>query len=74
MNDVPWWLTAIVAWLPFLVLVGVSLWMIATLRRALHTRDGRSFADVVDDHTREMRRTNELIRDTIAAQRALSRS
>ena len=58
------------SWLPFPVLVGTALWMIATLRAAFRTRDGRSLAQVIDDHTREMRRTTDLARETMAAQRA----
>jgi hypothetical protein len=73
MSGLPWWVSLILAWLPFLVLVGTCLWMIATLRAAFHTRDGRSFAQVIDDHTREMRRTTDLIRETVATQRALTK-
>jgi hypothetical protein len=68
-NDVPWWVTVIVAWLPFLVLVGTALWMIATLRATLRTRDGRSLADVMSHHAQEMQRANDLLRDAIEAQR-----
>jgi hypothetical protein len=74
MNDVPWWLSAIISWLPFLVLIGTCVWMIAALRAAFRTRDGRSLAQVIDDHTREVRRANDLMRDAIAAQRPQAKS
>ena len=68
-NDVPWWLALIVSWLPFLVLIGAALWMISTLRATLRTRDGRSLADVMSDHTHEMRRANDLRKEAIDAHR-----
>jgi hypothetical protein len=68
-NDVPWWVSLIVAWLPFLVLIGTALWMIATLRATLRTRDGRSLADVMADHAREMQRANDQLRELIDVQR-----
>jgi len=67
-NDVPWWVSLIVAWLPFLVLVGTALWMIATLRKVLRTPDGRSLAQAVDEHARELRRANDLLATALAAQ------
>jgi hypothetical protein len=69
MNEVPWWLAFIVSWLPFLILIAMAAWMTVTLRRGLRTRDGRSLAQVVDDHAREMQRANDLLRDAIEAQR-----
>jgi hypothetical protein len=67
-NDVPWWVSVILAWLPFIVLVGSATWMIATLRAALHTPDGRSLAKVIDDYVHEMQRANDLKREAIAGQ------
>ena len=68
-NDVPWWVALIVSWAPFLVLIGTALWMGATLRATLRTRDGRSLAQVVDDHAREMQRANDQLKEIIEAQR-----
>ena len=68
-NDVPWWVSLIVSWLPFLVVVGIALWMIATLRATLRTRDGRSLAQAVDDHAREMQRANDQLQELIEMQR-----
>lgn len=69
MNEVPWWASLIVAWLPFLVLIGAVVWLTITLRWGLHTRDGRSLAQVADKHAREIERANILLQDAIEAQR-----
>ena len=69
MNEVPWWVSLIVAWLPFLVLIGAVVWMTVTLRRGLRTRDGRSLAQVADEHARDMERAIVLLKDGIEAQR-----
>ena len=71
-NDVPWWVALIVSWAPFLALIGTALWMGATLRTTLRTRDGRSLAQVVDDHAREMQRANDQLKEIIEAQRRLA--
>ena len=73
-NDVPWWVSVIIAWLPFIVLVGSATWMIRTLRRALHTSDGRSVAEVIDNYVRELQRANDLKRDAIAGQQSPPKS
>ncbi len=69
MNDVPWWASLIVSWLPFLILIGTAIWMTVTLHRALCTRDGRSLAQVVDEHAREMPRRTDQLKEAIEAQR-----
>jgi hypothetical protein len=48
--------------------------MIATLRAALHTPDGRSLAKVIDDYVYELQRANDLKRDAIAGQRSQPKS
>jgi hypothetical protein len=68
MNEVPWYVSLIVAWLPFLVLIGSAVWMALTLRAGLRTNDGRSLAQAVDDHARELRRSNDLFEETIKSQ------
>ena len=59
-NDVPWYVSLILSWLPFLMLIGVGLWMPLTIRAALRTRDGRSVAQTLDELARELRRSNDL--------------
>jgi hypothetical protein len=68
MDEVPWYVNLIVAWLPFLVLIGAASWMARTLRAGLRTKDGRSLAQVVDDHARELRRSNDLFEEAIKTQ------
>ena len=43
----PWWLTLIIAWLPFVFTLGTYLYAVDRIRRALSTKDGRTVADVV---------------------------
>jgi hypothetical protein len=64
-NDVPWYVSLILSWLPFLILVGIMIWAGRTVRGALRTKDGRSVAQAIDDHAGELRRANELLKDTI---------
>lgn len=55
----PWWLTLILAWLPFVFTLGLYLYAIASIRRVLSTKDGRTVADVVLELTTEMKRLND---------------
>lgn len=69
MNDVPWYVSLIIGWLPLLVLMGAGLWAALILRSAFLTTDGRSLAQAFDDHARELRRANDLFQEAIAGQR-----
>ena len=69
MEDVPWFVSLIVAWLPFVFLIGLAIWITATIRGTLRTQDGRSLAQAIDDHTREMRRSNDLLQQAITGMR-----
>jgi hypothetical protein len=68
-NEVPWYVSLIMAWLPFLMLIGVGLWMSLTIRTALRTRDGRSVAQTLDDLARGLRRSNDLLTEASEGQR-----
>jgi hypothetical protein len=68
MNEPPWFVVWIVSWLPFLVLIGTAIWITRTIRAGSHTKDGRSLAEVLDDHARELRRSNDLFEDAIKSQ------
>ena len=59
-NDVPWYVSFIVAWLPFLLIWWMFTWLGRTIRKSLTTQDGRSLAHVLDDLGREVRRSNDL--------------
>ena len=55
----PWWLTLIIAWLPLVFTLGIYLYAVERIRRALSTKDGRTIADVVLELTTEMKRLND---------------
>jgi hypothetical protein len=59
-DDIPWYVSLAMSWLPFLVLVGMAVWMTLTIRAALRTKDRRTLADAVDGYARELRRSNDL--------------
>jgi Flp pilus assembly protein TadB len=67
-NDVPWYVSLIVAWLPFLILIGLVVWMTLTLRTALRTKDRRSLAEAVDGYARELRRSNDRLEQATKGQ------
>jgi hypothetical protein len=64
-NDMPWYVSLMLSWLPFLTLVGITIWVGRTIRGALRTQDGRSVAQAIDDHARELRRVNGLLKEAI---------
>ena len=68
-DDIPWYVSLIMSWLPFLVLIGTAVWMTLTLRAALRTKEGRSLAEAVDGYARELRRSNELFEEAIKGRR-----
>jgi uncharacterized membrane protein YccC len=65
MNEVPWYVSLIVAWLPFLILIGTGIWLGRTVRAGSHTKDGRSLAQVLDDHAHELRQSNDLLAEML---------
>jgi hypothetical protein len=54
----PWVVSLIVSWLPFLVLVGVWLWL---SRRNLRGSSGTNWVDLCEQQVVESRRTNALL-------------
>ncbi|MVT78570.1 hypothetical protein GPL20_37025 [Bradyrhizobium cajani] len=54
----PWVVSLIVSWLPFLVLVGVWLWL---SRRNLRGSSGTNWVDLYEQQLAENRRTNALL-------------
>jgi hypothetical protein len=59
-NDVPWYVSLIISWLPFLILIGAITWHGRQVRKSMTTSDGRSLAQVFDDVAQEMRRASGL--------------
>jgi hypothetical protein len=59
-EQTPWWISLIVAWLPFVFFLVSFSWVVGRpLRRGLFTKDGRSLADVIAELTNELRRLDE---------------
>ncbi len=67
-SDVPWYVSLILSWLPFLILIGSVVWATLTVRAALRTKDRRTLAEAVDGYARELRRANDLFADAIKGQ------
>ena len=65
MSEVSWHVNLIMSWLPFVLLVGTGIWLGRAVRAGTRTKDGRLLAQVVDDHTREQRRSNDLLADAL---------
>lgn len=65
MEEVPWYVSLFVSWLPFLIWISVLWWIGRVVARriegTLRTPEGRSLAQVLEEHARETRRTNELL-------------
>src|SRR5437763_15167524 len=59
-NDVPWYLSLIVSFLPLVLGCGAIVWHGRLVRQSMTTRDGRSLAQVFDNHAQEVKRANEL--------------
>jgi hypothetical protein len=62
-DNVPWYVNLIVAWAPFMVLIWAALSVSRAIRAVGRTQDGRSLAQVMDDHARELRRANDLLHE-----------
>lgn len=59
-NDVPWYVSLIVSFLPLVLFLGAVVWHGRQLRKCMTTKDGRTLADVFADIAREKKRENEL--------------
>lgn len=73
-EEVPWFVSLIVSWLPFIVLVLLFVWTGRRVGRAVESSmrasDGRPVGQVLDDHLREMRRQNDLLEQALKSQGA----
>lgn len=59
-NDVPWYVSLIVSFLPLVLGCGTIAWHGRQIRKSMTTRDGSSLAQVFDNLAQEMRRANDL--------------
>ena len=69
MDGVPWYVNLMMSWLPFLVLIGTGIYVARSFGRPFWTRDGRRFAQIMDDYVRELRRSNDLHEESVKGQR-----
>jgi hypothetical protein len=60
-EEVPWYVSLIVSWLPFLMLIWLGVFISRRIRKALRADDGRSVGQVLDEQAREMHRTNDML-------------
>ena len=58
-NEVPWYVSLIVSFLPLVIVWVMITWHGRQIRKSLTTEDGRSLAQVFDDLAREVRRFND---------------
>ena len=70
MEETPWWLSLIIAWAPFLLFIGSTLWVGKRIGRELTTPNGRSIAELVEENAQELKRSNDLLSLTVADLRA----
>ena len=59
-NDVPWYVSLIVSFLPLVLACGAIMWHGRQIRRSMTTRDGRSLAQIFDHLAQEVKRANDL--------------
>jgi hypothetical protein len=69
MSEVPWYVSLIIAWLPFILFIGCFGWIGNRLGSKLATNDGRSIAQVIEQYRRELERSNDLLDETVAGLR-----
>ncbi len=58
-NDVPWYVSLIVSFIPLVVIWVMIAWHARQIRRSLTTDDGRSLAQVFDELAREAKQFND---------------
>jgi cell division protease FtsH len=58
-DNVPWFVSLLVSWLPFLMTIALWVWAIRAIGGALRTADGRSIGQVIDEHGSELRKSND---------------
>jgi cell division protease FtsH len=58
-DKVPWFVSLLVSWVPFLFTIALWIWSVRTIGRALRTPDGRSIGQVVEEYGSELRKSND---------------
>jgi len=55
-DNVPWYISLLISWVPFLSILALWISGLRSINRALRTLDGRSLSQVVDE---ELRKSND---------------
>jgi cell division protease FtsH len=58
-DNVPWFVSLLVSWLPFLLTIAFWIWSVRMISRALRTPDGRSLGQAADECASELRKSND---------------
>ena len=69
-EEVPWFVSLIVSWLPFILMIGSFLWVGRRIARALAGADGKSIGQAIDEHRQELKRLADLLERLIADRKA----
>ncbi|MET0221475.1 MAG: hypothetical protein ABW213_12525 [Tardiphaga sp.] len=69
-DDVPWFISLVVSWLPFILIIGSFLWIGRRIARALENADGRSIGQAIDEHRQELKRSADLIERLVSERKA----
>jgi hypothetical protein len=69
MSEVPWYVSLIVAWLPFILFIGSFGWIGSRLGSKLATEDGKSIAQVIEQYQGELKRSNDLLDQALSGLR-----
>lgn len=68
-EPVPWYVSLIVSWMPFLFLLGMWAWIGRCMAKSLRTPDGKSVGQVVELYGQELKRQNDLLEQLLAERR-----
>jgi len=68
-DNIPWYVSLILSWLPFLFWIALTAWIAHLLRNTLRTKDGRTLAQIVDEYAREVKRSNDLFEEALKSPR-----
>ena len=55
----PWYVSLIIAWLPFIFMSALWYWIIRTINGSLRASSGHSVGQVIEDVGAELKRSNE---------------
>jgi cell division protease FtsH len=64
-DSVPWFVSLLVSWLPFLFTLPLWIWAVRMINRELRTPDGRSIGQVVDECGSELRKSNDRLEQVL---------